>query len=654
MQVTRVKRCDLNLAPTITSSANGRALSSYSLLVANEKERKKAGKKTDKCSPLAVEFVADEKVDSPDYISDLGQAIRTLDTTLSTSILDKFAFSLFHPANYSRFSDEFITLSLKHRLIASVRSIAWRKSCTTYRENPLREVVESQSDPLKSLFFTQTLEKSHSIEEKLDPWDCDFRFLGEWWISLRFPFSKISRRQTAYSSVGQDALVRSSDGVQNGELSHPPSVHSGSYESTIDCPHWSGDPDMKKITENGCSSNLQRSQESASSLRDGQSEGMSEYPATDTIAQVRYPPHLSPHELRDEAKVNQYVARLAMRFRSGPLFRCDTVHLDHFDMTPERMHVILFDGIVLRVQDEYRSRLRLHSIHASLLHLDLSWISQKEHKFFSRSVALPFSLEDYIQTCSSLESEFHDELHILGHSGLQSSTKINPCCITTMSFSICNIGNGALMVLLAGLMSLYSVPPAIENLDLSYNSITHSSLHLLAALLPHTRIKRLSLRGNNLFSHYHQSFRDFLGTGCYFIEELDLSYTNLSGAQLQELAEHLPQLRLMQVLILNGMTLHERLFSGIQNRIPKDRNFVFSHDPWNNEKQEEEDSIASPPSSSTPARGGSFFRWFYKTAKQHGWRQPDKSSLGYGYRPFRFNDPSLPDHLYPFPHRKEA
>lgn len=653
MQVTRLKRCDLNLAPTITSSAKGRAYSSYSLLLARGKEQNDVGKKKDKCSPLIAEFIADEKVDSPDYISDLADAIQTLDSTLSTSILDKFAFSLFHPANYSRFSDEVITLSLKRQLIASVRSIAWSKSCTTYRENPLQEAVESQSESLK-LLFRQTLGKTQSMKEKLDPWDCDFRFLGEWWISLRFPFSKLPRRQTAYPSVNQNPLVRTNDGVQNSELSHPSSLHSGSYESTIDYPHWSGDLDRSKVTENGCSSSLESPQESASSFRDVQSEGKFDNPSADIIPQVMYPPHLSSNELQDEEKINHYVARLAMRFRSGPLFRCGTVHFDHLDMTPERMHVMLFDGVVLRVQDEYRSRLRRNSVHPSLRNLDLSWISQKEHKFLCRSVALPFSLDDYIQTCSSLENEFHDELLNLGHSGLQSSTKVNPCCITTISFSICNIGNGTLMVLLSGLMALYSVPPAIENLDLSYNSITHTSLHLLAALLPHTRIKRLSLRGNNLFSQHHQSFRDFFGTGCYFVEELDLSYTNLSSAQLQELAELLPQLRLMQVLILNGVTLHERLFSGIQSRMPKDRNFTFFHDPWKNEKQEEEEIIASPPPS-TPARGGSFFRCFYKTAEQHGWRQPDKSSLGYGYRPFRFNDPSLPDHLYPFPpHRKEA
>lgn len=647
--VVRGKRCDLNLAPTLSSSAKERALSSYSLLFmkGHEKDKIEAKSKLSSC------FTDDtlEEEDSADFIDDVLSCIECLDTTASTSELNKIVFNIFHPVNFCRYSEEILSLALKRRLLSSVRSIPWNKDCVTYRQTVAHSVEElaNDSDTLRHGLDQTAIHNNSNPqqEERLDPWDVDFRFLGPWWVSLRLPVLPFLPRRSKDQGSGEHLAACFTSGVQEGEIGCLDNIKSGKLSR-----YFTPIPTSKRssasisATEGAQSiSSMLSSNGATQVLRDPETTGRKKSQSSMLIPTERYPPHLLPEEIKDESKVNEYIARLAMRFRTGPLFCCESLHFDHIDMTPSRMHVFMFEGVVARVQHEYQSRVKLNFSSLDMANMECSWVSPKERKFLSRTAHLSPLTESLKESFSSFEK---DDLKGLSSMVFplweENLINENSCRLETISFSICNIGNSALMVLFTGLMAMHVVPPSMENLDLSYNSLTYSCLYLLAGLLPCTRVRRLSLRGNNLFSKESQSFREFLLRGCYFLEELDLSYTNLSHSQLHELAELLRHRRRLCSLLLYGMKIPQHFLAGVEELLRKDGKFLLLCDQWKNGPQDEKGT--SVCTSGLFCSQKSFFSDFYKNATQHGWRPPDLNALPRGYRPFRFNDPSLPDNLY--------
>lgn len=641
--VIRGKRCNLNLAPTLTSDWKGHALCNYSLLFLKGHEKDKLETKKKVQYHVAEE---DMKEDAPSFIDDLVSSIQSMDTTSNISLLNKLASDIFHPSNFCRISEEVISLALKRRLMTSVRAIPWNKARASYRqtkEHPAENFGEAGTCPNPGLKHRLSVDHQKDV---LDHWDYDFRFLGPWWISLRVPVPLSFPRRNTSRSPGEHAVVHFDDEL--GEIE--PSQH-----CNMDAKTSLGHSSAPTLKRESITASISRRTHSIPRSRSG-SECSQRLSVTEVSERKqsqsgkplpidRYAPHLLPEDLKDESKINNYVSRLAMRFRSGPLFSCETVHFDHIDMTPARMHVLMFDGIVLRIQQEYRMRLRQNLAQSRLANVELSWVSQKEHKFLSRTALFAFSLEDFSDCIRHLENDGLNESLSISSTSKQNPMHSNPCRITTISFSICNIGNSALMVLFAGLMATHAVPPPMENLDLSYNSLTHSSLYMLASLLPCTRIRRLSLRGNNLVCTESQSFREFLTRGCYFLEELDLSYTHLSPPQLNELMEMLRHRRALRILLLYGVNIPQHLLIGMEKLVRKAENFYLFCDQWNNAEEDEKGTLLCSPGS-TYSPQTSFFAGFYKSATQQGWKPPDSDSLPSGYRPFRFNDPSLPENLY--------
>lgn len=261
--------------------------------------------------------------------------------------------------------------------------------------------------------------------------------------------------------------------------------------------------------------------------------------------------------------------------------------------------------------------------------------------------------------------------------------------LKTLSLSICSIGSASVLVLLASLAAIdaehraheeaetmkrlarkgrgkrrsyvrynTSTMRSIENLDLSYNALTSSSLYCLTMLLPRTAVKRLSLRGNNLCGDDSAATRDFFFEGCQQLEELDISYTGLSMQQVCIFIEALPYLSQLRVLNLDNLNIpperattlsraicHSKLLSISLNCCAACTGQAFLG--FINAACERNKARARGKGEGTGRSASSFFESFFERSLSQGWVPPELCALPSGYRPFTNNDPSLHTRVAP-------
>ncbi|CAJ1022840.1 hypothetical protein, conserved [Leishmania lindenbergi] len=223
------------------------------------------------------------------------------------------------------------------------------------------------------------------------------------------------------------------------------------------------------------------------------------YPRSDLLFTVhegkpenRYAPLLVERSIAAESRL---FADIALRL-GGSTFQLNLFHLSGVFVGPDRMHVLVFDG--------FR---RLCTAAARAPPSDL----------------------------------MNDEDHLL----------------STLSFSSCHLGSAGLLILLAGIVYLSTHHDChVHSLDLSYNDLTKTSLLCLTQTLHFTKIRRLSLRGNVLTSSDPSTLRELLLEACdVAMEELDLSYTALSVAQVSALIDSLQCLSNLRVLLLEEVMI---------------------------------------------------------------------------------------------------
>lgn len=201
------------------------------------------------------------------------------------------------------------------------------------------------------------------------------------------------------------------------------------------------------------------------------------------------------------AAESQLLADIALRL-GGNTFQLNLFHLSGIFLSPDRVHVLVFDG-------------------------------------FRRLCAGTATTTGTASPMQAGSMSGEDSL------------------LSIVSLSSCHIGSAGLLILLAGIVYLSKRHNChVHSLDLSYNDLTSSSLWCFTQTLPFTKIRRLSLRGNVLTSRDPSTLYELLSDGCNReIEELDLSYTALSAAQTSALIDYLPRLLKLRVLLLEEVII---------------------------------------------------------------------------------------------------
>lgn len=512
---------------------------------------------------------------------------------------------------------------------------------------PLKDILEAL---LKRLRESAADVEWNKPKDRLR-WKEELRFLGEWWLTLRNPADKAVLHR------------RSLMGASNADV-HPPLIH---------------------------------------------------------------PDHHCPWE------EDQLLADLAWRMQ-GNIYHLDLLHLDEFTLSPDRMHVLMIDGVMKLKQlldsesmdtsrasrcDRYvpsgaaafQGRQSpcepIHTV-SEPSHSHVQWRTQWVPATGDRQLPRsPCHLQSSGIVASTITAE-DDNGHPLGAAGeaclrvsekdislsrivartppansarasLTRSDKQNlsrrlssagpmasdtrtayeprpspyargTSLLETLSFSICSISTASLLLILAPLTADRS--PYTRNLDLSYNLLTSRCFYTLAVLIPLTQIRRLSLRGNDLSDSNFTPFRDFLLEGCQRIEELDLSYTNLTVAQVCLLIEVLPSMRRLYVLLLDGVEIPIEKTSALTRAIYKSRlchislqgsltcaSAAYVRCIENTCEKRKEHLTTGNTSVSTQ----SFFDALFLKSLKRGLQPPMPHGLVEGYRPFTNNDPSLFD-----------
>lgn len=533
--VSRGKQCTISLAPTQARSKNGHILRHYSILEGEGHQRVKLEKK--KKQYVARETVLSARVEDtpPNAIEDPLLVIDSLDTE---SFPDKLASDIFHPSNSAQYAGSVLASAIENQLMSTVSRVSWNQG------------VEVQG------------------------WANDFRFLGQWWLTIR---------------LLDDALV-----------------------TTV-------------------------------------TQSMDVNPETDM-----YKPFLTFRESRRDDKINQYIANIALRVH-GRLFHFNLLHMDRISLTPDRMHVLWYEGLVPRSMGAKRN------VYESVIDNDSPRGESSEEAEDEGEGDVVTRQE--LEVLSEQNSQFVDVDHpdikldiaeLVPTSSSSLKTPYSPFRLTTISFSICNIGAASLAVLLSALITASGVRHPVLNLDLSYNAILNSSLAIFALMLPLTKVRRLSLRGNNLFSYDGEPIRDFLVEGCYFIEELDLSSTNLSEEQLRYIIDFLPKVSRLRVIHLNGLFIPDTLIPSVVKVILQSRSLTIRVDSCSDRLQAAVDAAQSSSRSQSTRSSVqnhlpdnvTFFEQFYLASKEKGWEPPSLDPIAPGYREFTTNDPSLANNLY--------
>ncbi|KAG5468378.1 hypothetical protein LSCM1_02358 [Leishmania martiniquensis] len=309
---------------------------------------------------------------------------------------------------------------------------------------------------------------------------------------------------------------------------------------------------------------------------------------------------------------NQLFADIAERL-GGKTFQLSLFHISGVFVGPDRMQVLIFEG-------------------------------------FRRLCA---AVEVGRAAGSAMQQDFVD-----GGDGL----------LSTLSFSSCHIGSAGLLILLVGIVFLSMHHDChVHSLDLSYNDLTKSSLWCLTQLMSYTKIRRLSLRGNFLCSNDAFTLREFLLEGCdREVEELDLSYTSLSAEQVRVLIDCLPHLSNLRVLLLEEVAIpsaHWAAFARVVEHMQLWRVELFTEPPSSimagyaramqdicrRNRQRSRDGSSSDQVARWGAstffgiKDSSFFRAFFHLSRLRGGLASGRATtaLPDGYGAFTNNDPSL-------------
>ncbi|KPA82421.1 hypothetical protein ABB37_03493 [Leptomonas pyrrhocoris] len=339
---------------------------------------------------------------------------------------------------------------------------------------------------------------------------------------------------------------------------------------------------------------------------------------------------------------NQLIADLAKRL-TGPTDHFDIFHLSGVRMAPDRMHVLFFDGFF-----------KLASIPSR-----------------KAAAAAAQCERDEAREGSSLTSAA--AVHSKGNAASGEEAEET---LSTLSFSSCQMGSAGVVVLLTGIAALAGQGmSSISSLDLSYNALQSCVLYSFSQMLRFTFVKRLSLRGNNLASVDVIPFREFLLEGCERqVEELDLSYTELTPTQIAVLIEALPRLSRMRVLLLEEVTIPGSKWPSLVRAVERTQlwhlrlvssNAVFSTatapPPFSSiafyvksieevcARNAQRAAEASGAAAAAAARNGffglngaSFFEAFFLFSQLKGCRMGEgESALPGDYTAFTTNDPSL-------------
>ncbi|ESL06625.1 hypothetical protein TRSC58_05698 [Trypanosoma rangeli SC58] len=296
-----------------------------------------------------------------------------------------------------------------------------------------------------------------------------------------------------------------------------------------------------------------------------------------TVNLQEHHPPLIPFGLRNTKTENQFIADLSLHMsRRCAVF--SLLHLDHIRLTPDRACVLVFDGI------------------------------------------------------------------------LRNAARNLQC----LSFPFCEIGAATLLLLLCALTQCHSLQPQLRYLNLCYNWIDASCLNMMAMLLGRTSIRRLSLQGNCLGGADMSFFCDFLLQGCFMLEELDLSYTSLTHTEVCALISCLPKLQNLEVLILNGVEIPESKAAAFSIAVQKSNlTYVALKGTSACSGKAYLHRISTACQQNRAARGvlrdqfmmrclaetGSFFEAFARRTCE--WLSPNDSALPVSYRAFATNEPSL-------------
>ncbi|KAH8613620.1 hypothetical protein ERJ75_000707100 [Trypanosoma vivax] len=288
----------------------------------------------------------------------------------------------------------------------------------------------------------------------------------------------------------------------------------------------------------------------------------------------RYYSPLIPWAERGEKAENQLIADVALRTREvlDPLY---LFHVDHVELTPERISVLFFDGI------------------------------------------------------------------------LANKSRYMEC----FSATFCCISAATLLVILLCFVDSRNSQAQLMNLHLAFNWIDPSCFDMLALLMPRTNVIRLSLRGNRLGGGDALVFQEFILQGCVLLEELDISHTSLTVADVCVLIRCIPQLPVMRVLLLDGICVPENktaaLFAAIENS-------KLTHVSLNgvtpclgdayikrvNAVCESHQLDSAARKTRLLALRGSYFDAFERRSRDFAPRGR-ATAIHHKYRPFTTNDPSL-------------
>ncbi|PBJ68915.1 hypothetical protein BCY84_20609 [Trypanosoma cruzi cruzi] len=223
-----------------------------------------------------------------------------------------------------------------------------------------------------------------------------------------------------------------------------------------------------------------------------------------------------------------------------------------------------------------------------------------------------------------------------------------------LSLSFCEVGAATLLLILCGLNQCRSIQPQLRYLNLSYNWIDASCLNMMAMLLERTSIRRLSLHGNRFGGSDISCFYEFLLQGCSLLEELDLSYTALTCAEVCALISCLPRMRNLEVLLLDGVEVPENKAAALSTAIRKSnlihvslRGIIACNgEAYLNRirkacqiNRSTRDFLKDQSTLRYFSEGGSFFEAF--TRRKCEMQCLEDRALPVAYRPFVTNDPSL-------------
>ncbi|KAG5494063.1 hypothetical protein JKF63_01897 [Porcisia hertigi] len=414
---------------------------------------------------------------------------------------------------------------------------------------PFAQLLACLIEKLQRTVNTVSWNRPHHRPE----WSTDLRFYGPWWLVVRSGRHFTEKRDPSLATSTKSADVSSTAAVE----------YSSSSATSHDL--------LFKVHE-------------------GKPEN-------------QYAPLLVHRSIAEE---NQLVADIALRL-GEKTFKLDLFHLSGVHVSPDRMHVLAFDG--------FRRLCRSAADSQPDMPLDL------------------LSDEDSL--------------------------------LSTVSLSACQIGSAALLVLLAGIVNLSANDHChVHSLDLSYNSLTNTSLRCLAQTLRFTKIERLSLRGNVLTSDDPSTLLELLLDGCdREMLELDLSYTALSSEQTSTLIDCLPRLPNLRVLLLEEVTIpfqkwqvfiqavkktylwHVRLLPGPPSSLIARYVRTIEEVCMNNRQQSISDKGKRVSHWSATAfvddNNSSFFEAFFQISRARGRLPAGAMALPGEYGVFTTNDPSL-------------